>query len=116
MPKKVGEIKNNMNKMYIRKPNKISNNWESKISKRYKRNTITTDLHCAQKILSNFESEIKVIENEYMKAKYPFPFFKSVINYFKTPKDEPIVPKFLFNKKLAIFVKIPFCDKNEKYI
>ena len=51
------------------KPNKIPNCWESKIPKRYKRNTIKTDLHRAKKISSNFQNELKIIENKYLKAK-----------------------------------------------
>ena len=32
------------------------------------------------------------------------------------PKEEPIIPEFLFNEKITLFVKIPFCEKNEKSI
>ena len=44
--------------------------WISKIPKRYKRNTISGDLHRSRKIASNFDIEIKVIKAKYNKAGY----------------------------------------------
>ena len=69
----------------FQKPNKYPNVWESKIPKRYKRNTIKTDLHRAQKISSDFDQEIKIIKNRYLKANYPLVFINNVINNFKLP-------------------------------
>ena len=48
-----------------RKENKKTVPWVSKILKRYKRNTISGDLHRSRKIASNFDIEIRA-----MKAKY----------------------------------------------
>ena len=44
-----------------RKENKAAVPWVSKIPKRYKRNTISGDLHRSRKIASNFDIEIRAI-------------------------------------------------------
>ena len=62
-----------------RKENKKAVPWISKIPKRYKRNTISGDLHRSRKIASNFDIEIKAIKAKYNKAGYPRRFIESVI-------------------------------------
>ena len=51
-----------------RKENKKAVPWVSKISKGYKRNTISGDLHRSRKIASNFDIEIKAIKAKCNKA------------------------------------------------
>ena len=51
-----------------RKENKKAVPWVSKIPKRYKRNTISGDLHRSRKTTSNFDIEIRAIKAKYNKA------------------------------------------------
>ena len=92
--------------------------WTSKTTKRYKRNTINGDLHCSKRISSNFDEEIPLIKEKFMKADYPLRFINSVVNEFQKGKecgDESfIIPPSLFEiTKPFIFVEIPYCELNE---
>ena len=63
-----------------RKESKIPIHWSSKMPKRNKRNTITTNLHRVGNIASNAKEEIQTIRKKFIKANYPRPFVNSVIN------------------------------------
>ena len=93
-----------------RKNTKLPSPWTSKTQKRYKRNTITGDLHHSKGI-SNFDEEIPLIKEKFMKADYPLHFINSVVNEFQKGKecgDESfIIPTSLFEiAKPFIFVAI----------
>ena len=90
----------------------------SKTPKRCKRNTINGDLHCSKRIPSNFDEEIPLTKEKFMKADYPLCFNNSVVNEFQKGKecgDESfIIPTSLFQiAKPFIFVEIPYCELNE---
>ena len=89
----------------------------SKIPKRYKRNTISGDLHRSRKIASNFDIEITAIKAKYNKAGYPRRFIESIIRDFIAPldKDETfIIPPNMFEvKKPFLLLEIPYCEQNE---
>ena len=99
--------------------NRILNNpWTSNISKRYKRNSIKTELYRAKRISSNFTSEVAVIRNKFESAGYPKRFVNSIIREFNAVKENEesdfIIPPWLFEgKKKVVLVEIPFCLKNE---
>ena len=71
-----------------RKENKKVVPWVSKISKRYKRNTISGDLHRSRKIASNFDIEIRAIKAKCNKAESSQRFIESVIRGFFTSFDK----------------------------
>ena len=101
-----------------RKNTKLPSPWTSKTPKRYKRNTINGDLHRSKRISSNFDEEIPLIKEKFMKADYPLRFINSVVNEFQKGKecgDESfIIPTSLFEiAKPLIFVEIPYCEPNE---
>ena len=101
-----------------RKNTKLPSPWTSKTPKRYKRNTINGDLHRSKRISSNFDEEIPLIKEKFMKADYPLRFINSVVNEFQKGKecgDESfIIPTSLFEiAKPLIFVEIPYCELNE---
>ena len=98
----------------FQKENKLPNSWHSKVPKRYKRNTIKTDLYRAKRISSDFQNELDIIKKKYLKANFPIRFINSVIRDFNEPEEEMIIPHFLFNEKITIFIKIPFCEKKRK--
>ena len=105
-----------------RKESKIPIHWSSKIPKRYKRNTITTDLHRAGNIASNIKEEIQTTRKKFIKADYLRPFVNSVINQYNNKTKEQqidnedgyIIPPYLFEEeKPFILLKLPFCEQNE---
>ena len=65
-----------------RKTTKIPVPWASNIPKRYKRNTINTDLYRAKLIASNLDNELVIIKKKFLAADYPHEFINSVINTF----------------------------------
>ena len=50
---------------------KLPSPWTSKSPKRYKRCTINGDLHRSKRISSNFDEEITLIKEKFIKADYP---------------------------------------------
>ena len=100
-----------------RKENKKAVPWVSKIPKRYKRNTISGDLHISKKIASNFDIEIRAIKAKYNKTGYLQRFIESVIRDFITPldKDESFIipPNMFAAKKPFLLLEIPYCEQNE---
>ena len=65
-----------------RKESKLPVPWESKVPKHYKRSTLLGELHCAKKISSNFQKEVKNIKEKFSKANFPLRFIKNVIAQF----------------------------------
>ena len=102
-----------------RKTNSLPAHWSSQIPKRYKRNTINTELYRAKRISSNFDKEVKIIESKFINANYPIKYVKSVIKDFNNKtteqEDEPLIPDWLFDERKFLAIKIPFCEKNESY-
>ena len=100
------------------KNTKLSASWTSKTPKRYKRNTISGNFLCSKRISSNFDEEIPLIKERFMKADYPLRFINSVVNEFQKGKEcggeSFIIPASLFETaKLLIFFEITFCELNE---
>ena len=67
---------------------------------------------------SNFDKEICLIKEKFMKADYPLRFTEGVVNEFQEGKecaDESfIILPSLFEIEMAfIFVEIPYCEPNE---
>ena len=108
-----------------RKAKYLSNGHQKYQSDRYKRNTITKDLHRAGNIASNIKEEIQTICKKFIKNDYPIPFFNSVINQYNNKnkeqqidnEDDYIIPPYLFEEeKPLILLKLPFCEQNEAKI
>ena len=100
-----------------RKENKKTVPWVSKVPKRYKRNTISGDLHRSRKIASNFAIKIRASKAKYNKAGYQRRFIEGVIRDFITPLDKDelfIIPPNMFAaKKPFLLLEIPYCEQNE---
>ena len=82
------------------KNTKLPSPWTSKTPKCYKWNTINGDLHRSKRISSNFDEEIPLIKEKFLKADYSLHFINSVFNEFRKGKecgDESfIIPTSLF--------------------
>ena len=61
--------------------------WTSKTPKRYKQNRINGDLQRSKRTSSNFNKEIPLIKEEFMKADYPLDFINSIVNEFQKGKE-----------------------------
>ena len=70
-----------------RKNTKLPSPWTSKTAKRCKRNTVNGDLYRSKSISSNFDEEIPLIKEKFMKADYPLRFINSVVNEFQKGKE-----------------------------
>ena len=58
--------------------------WTSKIPKCY---AINGGLHCLKRISSNFDEEIPLIKEKFMKADYLLRFINSVVTEFQKGKE-----------------------------
>ena len=97
---------------------KLPSPWTSKTPKRYKQNTINDDLPRLKRISSNFDEEIPLIKEKFMKADYPLRFINSVVNEFQKGKkcggkSFIIAPSLFEITEPFIFVEIPYCELNE---
>ena len=61
-----------------RKTTKLTVSWALDIPKRYKRNTINTDLYRAKQITLNLDNELVIIKKKFLAADYPHKFINSV--------------------------------------
>ena len=85
-------------------------------TKHYKKNVIIGDLHRVKNLSSDFEQEVRIIRNKYIKAGYPFRFINSVIDGFNQEKEDLLILTSLFEKKKEVSFQIPFCKRNESKI
>ena len=103
-----------------RKKTKLPTPWRSNIPKRYKRNTIKTELYQTKGISSNFTNEVTLIRNKFKAAGYPMRFVNSVIHEStatQTNEDtEFIIPPWLFEvKKKIVLVEIPYMKSESSF-
>ena len=79
-----------------KKTTKLPVPWASNFPKRYKRNTINTDLYRAKRIATNFDNELVIIKRKFLAADYPHRFINSVINTFiekeNKKEEEYLIP------------------------
>ena len=99
------------------KSTKLPVPWSSSIPKRYKRNTINTDLYRAKRIATNLDNELVIIKKRFLAADYPHRFINSVINTFiekeNKKEEEYLIPQNFFEiSKPVILIEIPFSVKN----
>ena len=100
------------------KNTKLPSPWTSKTPKRPNRNAINGDLHRSKRMSSNFDEEIPLMKEKFMKADYPLRFIDNFVNEFQKGKeceDENfIIPTTLFEiVKPFMFVELPYCELNE---
>ena len=103
---------------FYRKNTKLPSPWTSKTPKLSKRSAINGDLHRSKWISSNFDEEIPLIKEKFMKVDYPLCFINSVANEFQKGKecgDQSFIirPSLFEITKSFIFVEIPYRELNE---
>ena len=92
---------------------KLSFHWAFAVLTHFKKNVIIEDLHRVKNLSSNFEQEVRMIRNKYIKAGYPFHFINSVIDSFIQEKEDPIIPTSLFEERREVSFRIPFGKRIE---
>ena len=97
-----------------RKRGKLPVHWHSQVPIKWKRNCIIGALHRAKRISTNFNNEVKHIFDTYKKAGYPTRFIKTTINNFIEKKEEKLIPDYLFEERAKVYIKLPYCKKNEQ--
>ena len=100
----------------VNKESKLPFHWSSKVPTQYKRSVIKGDLNRAKRIGTSINKEIDKIKAKYNKAGYPLKFVESQIRSFNMPHEESIIPSWLFEERRKVFVRIPYCPKNETKI
>ena len=79
----------------------------SKVSFRYKKNSINGELHRAKKISSNFKSETARIKAKFLKAGFPHKVIENTINNFNNVDQDLMIPSWLFDKEKHV-INLPF--------
>ena len=107
---------NKFNCSVFKKPGKLPTHWKSEAPIKWKRNCIIGALHRAKRISTDFEKDIKTLETSLFNAGYPKRFIMHTINNFlnNSSQDDNIIPNFLFEERKQVFIKLPFCGRNEK--
>ena len=93
---------------------KLPFHWTSVVSKHYKKNVIIGDLHRVKNLSSDFEQEVKITRNKYIKAGYRFRFVNSVIDSFIQEKKVLLYQQAYLRKEKKF--QIPFCKRIENKI
>ena len=107
---------NKFNCSVFKKPGKLPTHWKSEVPAKWKRNCITSALHRAKRISTDFDKDLKTLETSFLNAGYPKRFISHTINNClnHSPQDDNIIPNFLSEERKKVFIKLPFCGKNEK--
>ena len=71
-------------------------------------------LHRIKNHSSNFEQEVRIIRDKYIKAGYPFHFIDSIIEDFNQEKEDLLIPTSLFKGRKEVRFQIPFCKRKKK--
>ena len=98
------------------KSSKLPFHSSSKVPLQYKKNVILGELHRAKIIGSNFNYEISKIFKKFIRAGYSSEFISNQIEKFMSFKNDFLIPKWMFEDRINVHMKLPFCLKNEKII
>ena len=89
--------------------------WSSKILTKYKRNTITGELHRAKRIAGDFNFEVKRITKKVLLARFPKNFIRNTIKYFNEDKNDYNIPEWLFDERKQVILRLTFSESNETF-
>jgi len=86
------------------------------IPTKWKRNCIIAAFHRAKSISSDFNNAIKTIEKSLLNAGYTKCFISQRVNRSlnDSPVDDVLISSFLFEEHNKVFIKLPYCNNNEK--
>ena len=95
---------NNVSIKVFHKPNKLPLHWYSQTPRRYKRNAVTWELHCALMISDDFNTEVNNIREKYANAVFPYGFVTETINKIDFKDLINGFPKFVLIPKICFDV------------
>ena len=72
------------------------------------------ELHRVKNLSANFEQEVGIIGDEYIKARYPFRFINSVIDGFNQEKEDRLIPTSVFDERKEVHFKNTFLETKQK--
>ena len=98
----------------IRKNNTISTHWNFK-TPYYKRNAITSELHRAKNIATDFDKELRRMKKKILRAGYPVKFINCTFFRFNEEKEELLIPKWLFDETKLVVIRFSFASRNEMF-
>ena len=81
----------------------------------YKGSAITSELHRAKKIATDFDKEPRRIKTKFLHAGYPVNFINDTFFRFSEEKEELLIPKWLFDETKLVVIRLPFAPRNEKF-
>ena len=106
---------NTISTQLFTKLTKFPVHWSSKIPTNYKCNTITSQLHRAKTIATDFDMELRRIKTKFLHAGYPVKFINNTFFRFNEEKEELLIPKWLFDETKLVVIRLPFARRNEKF-
>ena len=72
------------------------------------------ELRRVKNLSANFEQEVGIIGDEYIKARYPFRFITSVIDGFNQEKEDRLIPTSVFDERKEVHFKNTFLETKQK--
>ena len=106
---------NTISTQVFTKLTKFPVHWSSKIPTNYKRNAITSELHGAKKIATDFDKELRRIKTKFLHAGYPVNFINDTFFRFNEEKEELLIPKWFFDETKLVVIRLPFASRNERF-
>ena len=106
---------NTISTQVFTKLTKFPVHWSSKIPTNYKRNAITSELHGAKKIATDFDKELRRIKTKFLHASYPVNFINDTFFRFNEEKEELLIPKWFFDETKLVVIRLPFASRNERF-
>ena len=98
----------------IREDNTTSTHWSFK-TLYYKRNAITSELHRAKNIATDFDKELRRMKKKLLRAGYPVKFINCTFFRFNEEKEELLIPKWLFDETKLVVIRFSFTSRNEMF-
>ena len=89
--------------------------WSSKVSFRYKKNAVNSELPRARKISSNFESETVRTKAKLLKAVSAHNIIENTINNFSNVDEEYMILRWLLDERKTVAINLPFSNKTEHF-
>ena len=64
---------------------------------------------------TDFDMELRRIKKKFLHAGYPVKFISDTFFIFNTEREELLIPKWLFDEKKSVVVRLPFTPNIEKF-
>ena len=82
----------------------------------HKHHDVTKEMPLLASCTDNFDDEVKLIRDRYIRTGFPYAFINDVIENFKFSRFDHIIPENFFNDKVDkpnFRIRLLFCHRNE---